>query len=236
MTAHDGFTLADLVSYNAKHNLENGEKNQDGSNHNESWNHGVEGPTDDKKILQLRQQQMRNFHLALMLSLGTPMLLMGDEYGHTKNGNNNTWCHDSELNWFLWDKLAANKDFYRFYAGLIHFRKTHPILQRSAFLTDNDIDWHGTEPFKIEWNTGLAFVAFTLKDHDNCNDLYAAFNAQNHELAVYLPLPPEGKQWHWAVDTASPPPADFFDEGKGPAVETNELTMPAYSAILLQAL
>ncbi len=236
VTAHDGFTLADLVSYNMKHNMDNGEQNQDGTNHNESWNHGIEGPTDDPAILQLRRQQMRNLHLALMLSQGTPMLLMGDEYAHSKNGNNNTWCHDSELNWFLWDRLQANSGFLRFYKGLIRFRKQHPIVRRNTFLTADDIDWHGVRPMQIEWHSNLALVAFTLKDHENRNDLYAAFNAQHAALSIQLPAPPEGKSWHWVVDTAAPSPNDFFADGQGPIMKDNIFTMTPYSAILLEAL
>ena len=111
VTCHDGFSLKDLVSYNQKHNLDNGEDNRDGTNENDSWNCGVEGPTNDMQIMALRERQMRNFHLALIISQGVPMFHMGDEYGHTKMGNNNTWCQDNDLNWFLWDELKKNQAF-----------------------------------------------------------------------------------------------------------------------------
>lgn len=114
VTAHDGFSLHDLVSYNTKHNLANGESNRDGSNDGESWNHGIEGPTSDPNILHLRERQLRNFFFTLLTSQGVPMLLMGDEYGHTKQGNNNTWSHDNRLNWFQWDTLDQHPSLFAF--------------------------------------------------------------------------------------------------------------------------
>jgi len=105
------------------------------------------------------------------------MLLMGDEYGHTRNGNNNAWCQDNDLNWFLWDELEKNREFFRFYQQLIAFRKNHPILQREEFLTSEDIDWHGLEPMKANWGAESRFVACTIKDHVKNEHLYIAFNA-----------------------------------------------------------
>ncbi|MGZ3732941.1 MAG: glycogen debranching protein, partial [Parachlamydiaceae bacterium] len=164
VTAHDGFTLADLVSYNHKHNEINGEKNQDGQSFNDSWNCGVEGPTLDTAILALRERQMRNFHLALMVSQGIPMLHMGDEYGHTKKGNNNTWCQDNDLSWFLWEQLDKNNGFYRFYRLLVAFRKREPLLKHAHFLTSEEIDWHGCKVEAPCWDDQDCFLAFTLKD------------------------------------------------------------------------
>lgn len=231
VTAHDGFTLADLVAYNTKHNQENGENNKDGSNHNESWNCGAEGPTNDPKVQKIRQQQMRNFHLALMISQGTPLLLMGDEYGHTKKGNNNTWCQDNALNWFQWDQLAElpYDNFPRFYRALIHFRSTRSILRRNSFLTDLDIDWHGVIPFKADWKGEHAFLAFTLKDHSGGQDLYLAFNAQDKSVGVTLPASKKG--WKWIVNTANPSPCDFYEDG--PVNGDDTLEMPPYSAVML---
>jgi len=235
VTCHDGFTLMDLVSYNDKHNLSNGEENRDGANDNYSWNCGIEGPATNKKILYLRERQRRNFHLALMLSQGVPMLFMGDEYGHTKLGNNNTWCHDSELNWFLWDRLEKDQGFYRFYRLLIHFRKQHPVLSQKTFLTNNDIDWHGLEPLKPDWNSSIPFVAYTLKDHTNGHDLYVAFNAQDHAVTMTLPHPPYAKKWHWVVNTGNTSPEDIFEENKGPLQQEGLYKLSSFSAILLQA-
>lgn len=235
ITAHDGFTLADLVSYNKKHNLENGENNQDGTNDNESWNCGVEGPTTNKKILLLRERQMKNFHLALMVSQGLPMLLMGDEYGHSKYGNNNTWCQDNDLNWFLWDQLQKNASFYRFYRFLVHFRKDHPLLKRMSFLTTKDIDWHGAEPFKIDWSSPMPFVALTIYDHEKGNNLYIAFNPQDRAVTIKLPPPPESKAWEWVVNTANPSPYDCYEDEKGPFFQEAAYSMEPHSAILLEA-
>lgn len=136
VVAHDGFTLHDLVSYNYKHNETNGENNNDGTNDNLSWNCGSEGKTGDEGIRRLRQKQMRNFMTVLMLSQGTPMILAGDEYGHTCFGNNNWYGHDSSMTWFHWDQLehSENADLCRFVSELVKFRKEHPALGRSEFV------------------------------------------------------------------------------------------------------
>lgn len=235
ITSHDGFSLADLVSYNSKHNSENGEENRDGSNHNTSWNCGFEGPTTNHKVLTLREKQMKNFHLALMLSQGIPMLTMGDEYCHTKKGNNNTWCQDNDLNWFQWDQLKSKASFYRFYRLLIAFRKKHPILRRLAFLTPIDINWHGVEPFQPDWNSDKRFLAFTLKDHHDDRDLFIAFNAQDHIQLIHLPPPPYAKRWHWVVNTANHSPSDVFENEEGPIQHESSYRIAAYSAIVLEA-
>lgn len=236
VTAHDGFTLFDLVSYNQKHNLENGEENRDGLSFNESWNCGQEGLTHDKKVLLLREKQMRNFHFALMISRGVPMLLMGDEYGHTKRGNNNSWCQDNDLNWFLWDQLKKNEGFFRFYKSLIHFRKMHPVLKKNSFYQVKDIEWHGKEPFKPGWDSDHKFVAFTILDPDHGEDLYIAFNANNDFVQITLPpcRPPQNK-WHWIVNTASPSPYDFREESASTPVVDNKYRLNPYSAILLKS-
>jgi isoamylase len=235
ITAHDGFTLRDLVSYNEKHNLDNGENNHDGLNENISWNCGIEGKTTNQKILALRERQMRNFHLALMVSQGVPMLLMGDEYGHTKNGNNNTWCQDGPINWFLWGKLENEKEFYRFYRALIHFRKNQPLLQRTTFLTNKDVDWHGLVPLKADWSGSSRFVAFSLKDHLYNRDLYIAFNTYDDAVTVHLPSPPSTKQWHLVVNTANISPTDIYENHTGPIFSEGVYKMSSHSAILLEA-
>ncbi|MCH9627173.1 MAG: Glycogen operon protein GlgX [Chlamydiales bacterium] len=233
VTAHDGFTLADLVSYNEKHNLDNGEENRDGDNHNESWNCGVEGETDDPEILALRERQMKNHHLALMLSQGVPMILMGDEYGHTKLGNNNTWGHDSRLNWFQWDTLEKRSAFFRFYQKVIAFRKNHPLLTRSQFLKDHDITWHGMEPGKPDWGEKSRFIACTLPDPLNRYSLYVAFNAFFHEMTIHLPK--SEKPWHLQIYTANPSPDDIVEEcEKGPRIEKTFLLAP-HSALVLKS-
>jgi isoamylase len=236
ITCHDGFTLQDLTSYNRKHNLENGEDNQDGSNHNDSWNCGIEGPSEDPGIRHLRDKQMRNFHLATMLSLGIPMLLMGDEYGHSRKGNNNSWCQDNPLNWMQWEEIQKNSGFFRFYQKLIHFRRQNPLLQRNKFLNDQEIAWHGALPFHPHWESDVPFLAFTLSDHEKSNDLYAAFNASHEEVTLTLPPPPENKRWHWIINTSIVSPDDYR-ENPSP-IETGSFSyrMEAYSSLLLEAL
>ena len=157
VTCHDGFSLSDLVSYNRKHNLANGEENRDGSDHNLSWNCGAEGPSDDPEIHRLRQRQTRNFLCLLMLSHGTPMLTMGDEVLQHRRGNNNPWCQDNELNWLDWDAVPGNK-LLRFASDLINLGRRLPRLQRNAYWTatgpdtPGEISWHGLEPGKPDWS------------------------------------------------------------------------------------
>jgi len=235
ITAHDGFTLRDLVSYNEKHNEANGEENRDGNSTTRSWNCGAEGTTDDPHILALRERQMRNFHLALFLSHGVPMIVMGDEYGHTKDGNNNAYCHDSRINWFQWDTLEKKSDFWRFYRGVIEIRRRHPLLSHATFLTAEEIQWHGREPLEADWSGTSRFVAFTLVDRKAGRDLYAAFNADHEGVEVRLPRRADGRRWAVRVDTGQPPPHDYFDEEVAPLVCTDCVYLTAHSALLLQA-
>ena len=218
ITAHDGFTLRDLVSYQNKHNFANGENNRDGNNQNDNWNCGHEGPSDDPQINALRERQMRNFLLALFLSQGIPMLLMEDAYGHTRLGNNNPYNQDNRTSWFLWDKLSQNKKIFQFISSLIAFRKSHPTLRRTTFLTDADIDWHSATPFHPNWNASSRLVAFTLKPN-----IYAAFNA-NYQPTT-LTLPPGS--WHQVINTSE----DWqFHKNGTPLPPT--LTLAPYSALL----
>ncbi|MEI6351977.1 MAG: glycogen debranching protein GlgX [Verrucomicrobiota bacterium] len=151
ITSHDGFTLSDLVSYNDKHNLANGEDNRDGDNHNSSWNCGTEGPTDDPEINALRARQRRNFLVTLFLSQGVPMLTAGDEYGRTQQGNNNAYCQDNELSWLNWKRDAAGKRLLDFASRLIHLRRDHPIFRRPKFFQGRKI--RGSEIKDIMWFT-----------------------------------------------------------------------------------
>ena len=235
VTAHDGFTLNDLVSYQEKHNLANSENNQDGANHNESWNCGIEGETIEKKALKLREQQMRNLHLALMLSLGIPMLSMGDEYQHSRLGNNNGWCQDNALNWFQWSELKKHKPFFRFYTLCIHLRKSHPLLRRDTFLTENEVDWHGEQPFAPNWDKSNRFVAYTLKDLKNARSLYIAFNSNFNEAPITLPQPPQGKHWHRLIDTSLPTPHDIEEDPKNIPPLSHTYNLPAHASFVAEA-
>jgi isoamylase/glycogen operon protein len=234
ITAHDGFSLVDLVSYNNKHNLENGEENRDGFDHNDSWNCGIEGQSSNKKIVYLRERQMKNFIFALMVSQGIPMITMGDEYVHTRNGNNNTWCQDNERNWFLWDRLEIRPGFYRFYKSLLHFRQGEPLLKKEAFLNDTDITWHGTTPGHPDWDNDNHLVAFTLNDSKKEPRLYIAFNAWHLPQTVILPTLKKGNQWFWVVDTKNQSPNDFLEEGNRLPLEIPSYRLAPYSAIMLR--
>lgn len=235
ITVHDGFTLHDLVSYNVKHNWDNGEHNRDGTNDNDSWNCGAEGSTDNPQILKLRQQQMRNLHLALMISQGVPMILMGDEYGHTKLGNNNSWCQDNLINWFSWDQLKHNQDFYRFYRGLIHFRNAHPLLKRKTFLTAADIQWHGSNPFDPQWEDENNLIAFTLLGKENQSSLFIVFNAKDRPQTIQLPSCPQTQRWYWVVDTSQTAPNDFNENPVHHPVQSEHSIMQPFSAIMLES-
>ncbi|KAL1344655.1 hypothetical protein HN51_018523 [Arachis hypogaea] len=227
--AHDGFTLYDLVSYNCKHNEANGEGGMDGSNDNFSWNCGFEGETDDASIKALRSRQMKNFHLALMISQGTPMMLMGDEYGHTRYGNNNSYGHDSSINNFLWDQLDARKnDHFRFFSKVIEYRHAHKVFSHENFLSKTDITWH-----EHNWdNYESKFLAFTL--HDNSGgDIYLAFNAHDFFVEVMLPTPPTKRSWFRVVDTNLVSPDDFNLDGL--PCKGNTYNIAPYSSILLEA-
>ena len=170
--------------------------------------------------------------MALMISQGIPMLLMGDEYGHSKDGNNNSWCQDNALNWQQW---GQENSFYRFYKLMVQFRKRHPSLRQTHFLTPKEIDWHGKEPLKPNWSSTENFIAFTLKATDPSQTLYIAFNAQGQEVKVHLPQPPKFKTWRWIANTANPSPKDFFGDGEGPLQVELQLSMPSYSSLILKA-
>ncbi|MEM8778188.1 MAG: glycogen debranching protein GlgX [Cyanobacteria bacterium P01_G01_bin.49] len=228
ITAHDGFTLADLVSYNQKHNEANGENNNDGENNNESWNCGVEGWTDDPGINRLRQRQIRNAIALLMVSQGVPMLLMGDEVGRSKNGNNNTYCHDSPLNWFDWHLLEKNSELLRFVKHCITFRKAHSLLRNPHHFSHTDavgngyadITWHGTQAWFVDWSNHHT-LAFMLCDQHSQegNYLYVAMNMYWQALTFQLPQLPEGLTWHIFANTACPSPHDCYSPGTEPKLE-----------------
>ncbi|XP_068641390.1 isoamylase 3, chloroplastic isoform X2 [Aristolochia californica] len=227
--AHDGFTLYDLVAYNFKHNDANGEGGRDGSNDNFSWNCGVEGESSDPYICALRSRQMKNFHLALMISQGTPMMLMGDEYGHTRYGNNNSYGHDTAINHFQWKQLESKKNsHFRFFSEVIKFRHQHPALGQDKFLKEGDITWH-----ESNWeNYDSRFLAFTLHDRDH-RDLYLAFNAHDYFVETVVPSLTHKRQWYRVVDTNLPSPDDFVPGGVSGVKDTYNVA--PFSSILLEA-
>jgi len=235
VACHDGYTLRDVVSYQEKHNENNGEQNRDGVLLHDTWNCGVEGETNDTHIEMLRQRQMKNFCLALFVSLGTPMVNMGDEYGHTKKGNNNTWCQDNELNWFLWNELPSQSSLVHFWQKMIQFRHANPLVKRAEFLGLDDIVWHGLQPMLADWSPTSRFVAYQLLDRKRHEDLYIAFNAYHEGKTVELPELTEERGWVSIVNTAALPPQDFIEEIHAYRLMGKEIKMAPHSAILLKA-
>lgn len=230
VTAHDGYSLFDLVTYQKKHNEANGEQNRDGSNDNINWNCGEEGPTDKKEIIEFRQRQMRNFVVTLMISLGTPMMLMGDEYQHTRFGNNNPYCQDNDLNWFLWSEVDKHQDFFSFVRKMIKFRKENAFFNRDAFLTKDDITWHGIKPYDPHWSNESRFIAYSLHIIDKNEDIYVAFNMDCHNTKIVLPQPPAGKHWFLKIDTSKHP--SFIDEPTQAPIKDSTFLLHAYSVLV----
>ena len=247
-TCHDGFTLADMVSYNGKHNEANGENNNDGANDNNSWNCGWEGPTDDPGINALRRRQIKNALAMLLVSRGIPMILMGDEVGRTKNGNNNTYCHDNILNWLDWSLVDKNADLFRFAKNCIAFRHAHPVLRSSQFFRNQDyvgsgyadITWHGVRAWNADWSGASRVLAFMLcgkhaKEGTAVdNYVYVAINMYWESLMFELPGPPAGMQWHVFANTDAAAPEDSWTPGSEPVIENqHEFFVGARSVVIL---
>jgi isoamylase/glycogen operon protein len=232
ITAHDGYSLYDLVSYEKKHNWENGESNQDGANANFSWNGGIEGATEDKEIITLRNKQMKNLVLTLTLSLGIPMILMGDEYAHTRHGNNNPYCQDNLRNWFSWEDLAKNKIMFSFFQKAIAFRKKHAhLFCRKTFFTDQDISWHGNKTFHPDWNNPNNLVAYHLKNPEQNCTYYICFNASKKSVLLELPPPHDSRNWNLVVDTSLHSLYDFEEDHRR-IIEQDSYELSSYSAMI----
>jgi len=233
ITAHDGFTLRDMVSYNDKHNEANGENNGDGANDNESWNCGVEGETDDLGVLELRNRQIKNALSLLFTSQGIPMLLMGDEMGRTQFGNNNTYCHDGDYNWLDWTLLESQSEIYNFCKNLVQFRHLHPTLRNRYHLSGRDylgtgypdISFHGLSAWQPDWSSSSHTLAFMLCGKHarggaaEDDYLYVALNMHWDSHAFGLPHLPEGVVWHVFANTGAAAPHDICTPGQEPALE-----------------
>ena len=217
VTCHDGFTLADLVAYAAKHNEANGEGNRDGADENFSANYGVEGPTDDPDIQTLRQRQMKNLIALLMTARGTPMLLGGDEMGRTQRGNNNAYCQDNEISRFDWRLLTGNADMHRFVRGMIAFRRRHPTLTVDHSLAgrpweealDDGVSFHGVRQGQPDWGHPSHSLAIHLHGVQGDGDVYIIANAYHEGLTFELP---HGIRWRRVADTALPTPDDLCED------------------------
>jgi glycogen operon protein len=243
VTCHDGFTLADLVSYNRKHNQANGEDNQDGTDDNRSWNCGAEGPSDDPAVRELRARQARNFLVTLFCSQGVPMLLAGDEMGRTQQGSNNAYCQDSPLSWVDWENAAEYADLADFTATLSALRRAHPVFRRRRFFSGRpaqagpgglrDIVWltpSGREMSDADWHGGYArsLAVFlngeamtergTRGEPVRDNHFLLLFNAHSDAVQFALPGADHADGWHVVVDTAARPGRPGTGAGRSPAV------------------
>ncbi len=254
ITAHDGFTLNDLVSYNQKHNEDNGEGNRDGTDDNISWNCGEEGPTDKADVRELRARQMRNFLATLLLSQGVPMILGGDEFARTQQGNNNAYCQDNPITWFDWNLTTDQKELLEFTRNLIHFRRASPVLKRRKFLQGRrirgseikDISWFspvGREMTDEEWNSdyvrclGVRLAGDAMMERDQRGHamtgetLLILLNADYQALDFILPAHKKASHWSIVVNTATRNRGDrgrrksFFRGGRPFTIEGRSLAV-----------
>jgi len=263
VTSHDGFTLADLVSYREKHNEANGEGNRDGDNNNFSENYGVEGPTRQPEIEQVRARQVRNMLATLLLSQGVPMLLSGDECGRTQRGNNNAWCQDNEVSWLDWGLMESHVDLTRFVRELVRFRLGNPTLRNRSFLVGGssaggalpDVEWFGADGQPIDWHAadGCITCFFAAPSAERLavgNNLDAGglegtprhvlivAHADSRPGTVVLPRAAAVRSlpWRLFVHTGKPAPDDIYADGNGPLVDGSQpLTLPGRSLVCLVA-
>jgi len=245
ITCHDGFTLWDLVSYNAKHNEANGEDNRDGSNDNLSWNGGVEGDTDDTAIVRLRRQRAKNALVILFLSHGVPMILAGDEVLRSQRGNNNAYCQDNDLSWFDWRAVETNCEMLNFVRGLIALRRRHRNLRRRQFLTGHaapgatmpDITWHGERIGEPQWHDDQSrLLGFTLAEVSAKEaPLHVLLNMSDANCTVPLPYS-QRYRWHRVIDTSLASPDDITSAPSQTAAVGEHYPVQARSVAVFEGL
>ncbi len=241
ITCHDGFTLNDLVSYNEKHNESNNDQNQDGANDNRSWNCGVEGPSDDPAIEKLRNRQAKNFLTVTLLSLGMPMILMGDEVRRSQNGNNNDYCHDDESNWFDWTLLQKHTDLHRFVKLLLGrrvLRSEEAQRQRKSLdqlLREARKAWHGVKPLQPDWSEWSHSLAFGAELKVEGVGIHFILNGYWEPLQFELPTLEGGATWQRWIDTALDSPNDITDWQAAPPVCGNIYPVEVRSVVVLIA-
>ncbi|MCK5782261.1 MAG: glycogen debranching protein GlgX [Flavobacteriales bacterium] len=231
ISCHDGFTMNDLVSYNQKHNAANGESNLDGANDNYSWNCGIEGKTDDEEIERLRLKQLKNFFAISFLSQGTTMILMGDEARRTKNGNNNTYCIDGEINWLDWNLLKENEELFNFVASIISITQKSKVLRYSKNMDTVDrkdgtpfISWHGTQLNEPDWNSNSVALGFEYHYPEVKERILVFMNMFWEDLEFEIPDPIYGK-WVLQIDTSqdNSETCKLFDREKTIMVESRSI-------------
>ena len=243
VTCHDGFTLNDLVCYNDKHNEANGEDNRDGANDNRSWNCGVEGPADDPAIEQLRNRQVKNFLAVTLLSIGMPMILMGDEVRHTQGGNNNAYCQDNETSWLDWTRLEKHADLHRFVKLLTQRRRLRGTAHERQRMSLNQLiqagkkTWHGVRLHQPDWGEHSRSIAFTVELRQAKLVLHLILNAHGEPLDFELPPLGNGGGMVWRrwIDTALESPNDIVPWEQAPPVTGSSYRVEAHSVVALHA-
>jgi isoamylase len=239
VTCHDGFSLNDLVSYNQKHNEANGEDNRDGESHNRSWNCGVEGPTDDLAIEELRNRQVKNFHAVTLLSIGLPMILMGDEVRRTQGGNNNAYCHDNEANWFDWSLVEKHADVHRFVKLILARRVLRDVAHEEQRINLTEMiekankAWHGVKLNQPDWGTGSHSIAFGADLKKEKLTFHLILNGYWEPLEFELPS--AGTLWRRWLDTSLPSPQDIVEWPSAPPVPANTYRARPRSVVMLYA-
>jgi isoamylase len=238
VTCHDGFTLNDLVSYNSKHNEANGEDNRDGANDNRSWNCGVEGPTNNPEVEKLRNHQVKNFLTVNLLSLGMPILLMGDEFRRTQNGNNNAYCHDNEFNWLDWSFLTKHADVHRFIQllcarrGRRSVKHEHERVNLDTLLQNATKAWHGTRLHQPDWSDGSHSMALGGELREEGLRFHLMLNAFWQPLEFELPSPETGVWRRW-IDTSLESPDDIAVWGQAAPICGNSYRVADRSVVML---
>lgn len=241
VTCHDGFTLNDLVSYNGKHNEANGEDNRDGANDNRSWNCGHEGPTDDAAINELRNRQCKNFLTVTMMSLGVPMILMGDEVRRTQQGNNNLYCHDNELNWFDWSLVDTHAELHRFVHLLLARRGMRSIAHERERLSLSELierankAWHGVKLNQPDWGENSRCIAFGAELREEKLQFHLILNAFWESLEFELPRLDNGQSWRRWIDTSLKSPDDIGEWDKAPPIGGFTYNVGPRSVVMLVA-
>jgi glycogen operon protein len=241
VTCHDGFTLNDLVSYNKKHNQANREGNRDGSDYNGSWNCGAEGATADPAIEALRNRQVKNFLTLMMAAMGTPMLLMGDEFRRTQHGNNNAYCQNNQIGWVDWSGLERHRDIHRFVQLLIRARRSQlspeaPDMTLSQVLANSQIQWHGVKLNQPDWAHHSHCIALTSLSRRNNLAIHLMANAYWEGMEFELPVPdsPWFSGWRRWIDTARPSPEDILAQASQvPVTESAYLVQPRSLVLLV---